>query len=238
MKELVIPDIHDSIDATQRIIDQEKPDHITFLGDWFDSWTGDVQAARRTAELAKQYLHDPNATCLLGNHDMSYGWGHLDGSFMCSGFTWSKREAIWDVLDAKDFECFQLHRWVEDAEGRPWLLSHAGFHPSYMKPIVGDGPNTRAAIDMVCDDALRKLHLGLWHPLFAAGRSRGGPARFGGINWLDWQYEFEPIEGINQLVGHTPGHQVRTKGQINLCVDTELAHYAIFEDGQLLVRSS
>ena len=38
--------------------------------------------------------------------------------------------------------------------------------------------------------------------LFAAGWDRGGTSRYGGMNWVDWRY-LAPINGINQIVGHS-----------------------------------
>ena len=38
--------------------------------------------------------------------------------------------------------------------------------------------------------------------LFGAGWDRGGFQRNGGINWVDWN-SFAPINGINQIVGHS-----------------------------------
>jgi hypothetical protein len=38
--------------------------------------------------------------------------------------------------------------------------------------------------------------------LFAAGWDRGGSSRHGGMNWVDWRY-LAPINGINQIVGHS-----------------------------------
>jgi len=46
--------------------------------------------------------------------------------------------------------------------------------------------------------------------------------------------------GLNQLVGHTPRQSVRCKNtptSQNICLDTNLRHYAVFEDGQLEIKS-
>jgi hypothetical protein len=31
----------------------------------------------------------------------------------------------------------------------------------------------------------------------------------GGITWLDWTTEFQPVPGLHQIVGHTPGEFTR-----------------------------
>jgi hypothetical protein len=61
----------------------------------------------------------------------------------------------------------------------------------------------------------------LFSDFLAWGRGRGGPARIGGLVWLDWNTEFTPIEGLNQIVGHSSGSEVRVKrgvNSINYCI--------------------
>ena len=43
--------------------------------------------------------------------------------------------------------------------------------------------------------------------IFNAGRARWGSQRVGGITWCDFEREFKPFRGINQIVGHTPQMQ-------------------------------
>jgi hypothetical protein len=71
------------------------------------------------------------------------------------------------------------------------------------------------------------------HHAFMAGVERGGPARYGGILWCDWN-AFEPIKDLPQIVGHTPGREVRYKGN-SICLDTHLHHYGLLENGELTV---
>jgi hypothetical protein len=55
---------------------------------------------------------------------------------------------------------------------------------------------------------------------------------------MDWEM-FEPVPGVNQIVGHTPGKQVREKtipGSRNLCVDVGNASVAaLLSDGNLTI---
>ena len=49
-----------------------------------------------------------------------------------------------------------------------------------------------------------------------------------------------PIPGLNQLVGHTPAQSVRhkkTPRSRNICIDTHLRHYAVFDGGKLEIKS-
>ena len=60
----------------------------------------------------------------------------------------------------------------------------------------------------------------------------------GGLNWMDWS-DLAPIPGVNQLVGHTAAETVRhkrTSNTRNICLDTNLNHYAIFEEGTLEIK--
>ena len=43
--------------------------------------------------------------------------------------------------------------------------------------------------------------------MFNAGRARWGQQRVGGLTWCDFEREFKPFRGINQIVGHTPQMQ-------------------------------
>src|ERR1039457_2099753 len=71
------------------------------------------------------------------------------------------------------------------------------------------------------------------------GVSRSGGQRIGGICWMDWD-ELVPIPGLNQLVGHTPDKSVRHKKaptSRNICLDTNLRNYAVFDGGKLEIKS-
>ena len=49
-----------------------------------------------------------------------------------------------------------------------------------------------------------------------------------------------PIPGLNQLVGYTPAQSVRykdTPASRNICLDTNLRHYAVFDGGKLEIKS-
>ena len=52
-------------------------------------------------------------------------------------------------------------------------------------------------------EANLELSVGNSHWFYRAGHARYGDQKLGGIVWLDWDLEFKPIEGLNQIVGHT-----------------------------------
>ena len=83
------------------------------------------------------------------------------------------------------------------------------------------------------------LNRGEHHGLLGRGVSRSGDQRIGGICWMDWD-ELVPIPGLNQLVGHTPDKSVRHKNTTtsrNICLDTNLRNYAVFDGGKLEIKS-
>jgi hypothetical protein len=119
-----------------------------------------------------------------------------------------------------------------------WLCSHGGIHPSLLHPFLGFDKASLLALE---EEALWKLrYCQQVTPFIAAGRGRGGPARVGGVDWLDWETEFIPINGLNQIVGHSNGKEVRVKkglDSVNYCVDTHLHHIVeVFEDGSLKIK--
>jgi len=116
-------------------------------------------------------------------------------------------------------------------------VSHAGFHPAWLVNV--EPGRYRELIDRACAKAWDCLNRGEHHFLLGRGLSRSADQNIGGINWLDWD-ELVPIPGLNQLVGHTPSQSVRYKNTStsqNICLDTNLRHYAVFEDGKLEIKS-
>jgi hypothetical protein len=236
MRWLILPDIHDKVRRANEIIEREPHDRLLLLGDFFDDFRTGVTDAADTARQVKRWLNSPNAICLLGNHDMSYGWGRQNRRLICPGYDPAKWITIHGTITSRDWQRFRLHAWLDGGE-RPWLVTHAGFHPAWLEGVAPD--QYRDFIDKLCGDAGDSLNRGEHHFLLGRGVSRSGDQAIGGINWLDWD-ELMPIGGLNQLVGHTPGQSVRRKCTAtseNICLDTNLRHYAVFENGQLEIKS-
>lgn len=236
---LIIPDIHDEIENLDAII--KKYSHIKrrlALGDWFDSFTRTDATA--TAERLKQWIEEGNES-LYGNHDIQYSFDieHL----FCSGFGAWKLKQIQNVMTRDHWDKIKLHTWFEFEDGlnlNPLLATHAGFHAELINIPMGyweDIHNVREHIDGRLDTATDLLNGGRADGLVRAGKSRGGSERYGGVTWCDFR-EFEPIPGIDQVMGHTYSryHDVRTKmthedkiPSLNVCIDTGLMHVVIVE---------
>lgn len=236
MRWLILPDIHDKIQRANRIIGLERHDRLLLMGDYFDDFRTGATDAADTAKQVRRWLDAPDTICLLGNHDMSYGWGQHNRRLICPGYDAAKWITIHGNLPARDWQEFKLHVWLEGGE-RPWLVTHAGFHESWLANV--EPHQCREHIDRLCADAWRCLNRGEQHFLLGRGLSRSGDQKIGGINWMDWE-ELVPISGLNQLTGHSPGQSVRYKNTAssqNICLDTNLRHYAVFEDGHMQIKS-
>ena len=236
MRWLILPDVHDKIRRANQIFEREPHDHLLLMGDFFDDFRTGVTDAADTARQVKRWLNVPNTTCLLGNHDMSYGWGRQNRRLICPGYDAAKWIIIHGTLTNWDWQKFKLHAWLEGDE-RPWLVSHAGLHRCLLEGK--ESGQYREFINKLCADAWNCLNRGEHHFLLGRGFSRSGDQKIGGINWMDWD-ELFPVPGLNQLVGHTPRQSVRHKDTTtsrNICLDTNLHHYAVFEDGQMEIKS-
>lgn len=211
LKTIIVPDVHHNVIRLNSIL-QEEADNRVFLGDWFDDFGDHPSHAVATAKRLEQLMLDPTNKFLYGNHDVHYAFP-LARATRCSGFTEEKLRALAPYAEGIRGR-FRLSVEVEG-----WRLSHAGFHPVY----IGIDPDT--SLDYLMADP---THIPV---LFKAGQARGGDSKVGGCTWLDWNWEFKDTPGIKQIVGHTPGEQVRKIGE-SYCLDTHLRHYGVIENGE------
>ena len=168
----------------------ERNQPVVFIGDYMDSFTRPAADQIKTVQVVTQAVKDGNATALFGNHELSYMYPEM----RCSGYEETKR-LMFQHLDVS-----MLQSYVQ-IEG--FLISHAG----------------------VSNDLLDNLGLTLGEYLEAGnfnqiGRSRGGRSAVGGLFWCDWNYDFTPVPGTNQIVGHTRGSSIRQfQDTNNWCID-------------------
>jgi len=232
---LIIPDVHEEMEMLEDAIKKygNDVDSIVVLGDYFDSFNNDGYPTPETTAMikwVKEHAYDPKYKLLLGNHDLHYGFPTVHG-IRCSGYNIQRQELIKKGLNRNDWNQLKLHCWVDG-----WLLSHAGLHYSFSHALDGISPQH---IDKICAKALERLNNCISDELIEAGEARGGRRLWGGITWLDWNQEFKPIPGLNQIVGHTKGYlPMRTKegpDSTNYCIDNGCQHVGILEDGKLQV---
>lgn len=222
MRTLIIPDLHHRTDHANHWLATQRYHKVVFLGDYFDAFEDDVNDARRTAIWLRDRIEKTDDILLIGNHDAAYMFPHED-ALECTGFTRPKATAIREVLQRRHWQRFEL---AVDVEG--WLLSHAGFHPVWI-----DAPS-RVRILARCAEAMKLARRGKVDPVLGYGEKPHGLQRFGGPLWMTWE-AFAPISGINQIVGHSQGAEVREKTgdrSQNYCLDVGNASVAaIIENG-------
>lgn len=227
MRTLIIPDIHNHTENADHWLISQRYDRVIFLGDFFDDFGDNVTDARLTAAWLRDRLDSTDDIVLLGNHDAAYMFPNLDAMY-CPGFTKAKSGAIHEVLKPKHWQRFKLAH-VEQG----WLLSHAGFHPDWTKTL------TVEQIIAVCGGAMEKASRGFVDPLLRSGYDREGVQPVGGPLWLDW-HSLLPIPGIKQIVGHTPGAEVREKHRKdseNYCLDVRNgAAVALLDEGRVSIQ--
>ena len=209
MRTLVISDVHNRIIRAQSIIDKVPHDKLVLTGDYFDSYGEGADAAeyaRNTAVwLKEKILHNPKAVALLGNHDTSYIFDN-NIHFRCSGYTPYKSIAINDVLNVEDKSKFNVYHIDQNH-----VFSHAGLTSKLWKKysLKFDEFKFSSKLEFFshvlhseAKDALEQAYINNNVELFGAGWDRGGFQQYGGINWVDWN-TFGPVNGINQIVGHS-----------------------------------
>ena len=224
MRTLIIPDLHHHTDHADHWLATQRHDRGVFLGDYFDNFGDDVSDARRTAFWLRDRIEKTDDIFLLGNHDISYMFPRAPELY-CPGFTAAKARGIGEILRPAHWQRFRL---AHDEQG--WLMSHAGFHPVWLKE-----PTVERILQR-CDEAMRHARRRVVDPILGAGEDRGGLQRFGGPLWMDWG-NLMPIPKINQIVGHTPDDDVREKITLasrNYCLDVGNASVAaILSNGKL-----
>ncbi|MBS0657748.1 MAG: metallophosphoesterase [Verrucomicrobia bacterium] len=225
MRTLIIGDLHHRTRTADAILASEPHDRVVFLGDYFDDFSDTPGDALATAAWVKQRLSEARCTLLWGNHDLPYAFDADDFPFLsCSGFQRNKLDAIKTVLGPDDWDRLQAY-----AQVGPWLISHAGFHRDLLpREIV----RNQSLLRERCTQAFHSLERREPDLVFAAGKERGGRATIGGITWCDWK-RFEGIDGVHQIVGHTPSSDEPLRhwsppGSTNYCIDYRKGHtYAV-----------
>jgi hypothetical protein len=220
MRTVVIPDVHQRVSMVEKILSRESSaQEFVFLGDWFDAWESDPEAAsfEKTCEFFRALLTShplsDRFVFLVGNHDLPYIYHNSGGSnasvkggerYSCSGFTKSKarkfRKSFYENSLRDDLFVRKL-KILHQTQGV--TLSHAGVDGR----IVRDSGSVENLVRVTAPSVwmnFRNFSFPGNELLSGCGRSRGGPDPVGGPLWLDWNSEFRPtVEVGKQLVGHT-----------------------------------
>lgn len=233
--DLIVPDVHEKVDTVQNLLER-YPDtrNNVFLGDYFDSfeWANSPKQWELTCELLVELSKNPKNILLVGNHDVHYFTDRIE--YKCSGFNPAKYRMINDILGKNWLTKNCQWCYTVQHAGRMTVLSHAGFAGKFLPPKKT--PITEDFFTDVNIEISRNYSTGTYEPRLRAGWGGGGYGT-GGINWVDWNKEFEICPRIRQIVGHTPGRTPRYKDD-NLCLDTHLNHVALMNinTGEIIIE--
>lgn len=203
---LIIPDLHHRWYQAERIISSVGADEVIFLGDYFDDFNDTPEMVRETCDWLENSVKKPNRVHLFGNHDQHYAFPYK--TFQCSGYAQWKYFIIHDTLPR---EVWDKLKWYHFLDNR-WMLSHAGLHKLNVPESILSKRNDRQVFIKELSEWLdHEIRLGFQNGakgngswIFNAGHARWGSQRVGGITWCDYQREFNPFKGMNQIMGHTP----------------------------------
>lgn len=240
MRTLIIPDIHQRIKDVDKVIDKETFDKVIFLGDYFDSFKPQGSFEKVCDWVWNKFNELKGvAIWLSGNHDISYYEEVMSHSrwasktycahkkMGCSGYTRNKGQLVKKFFkNKKDFWVnLELFHW----DGF-FLYSHAGFSNGIFRFGMSFDDNLKYF--KVCWDEIKRLDVNYSNDWIIKIGSRAGSnyVGMGGPLWLDWWDEFEPVDGVSQIVGHTICNNPQNKNN-NFCIDCCSKYYAIVENG-------
>lgn len=258
MKIICISDIHLKQFHIDKILSWEIGyDKAVFHNDIFDQFGDSVSQNGAAAIWLKNMLDDDRNVFLWSNHVMSYAFPE-NGHMSCSGFSEVKNNEIRRYLTQTDFLKHKTYFKYKNI-----LFSHAGFCRDW---FLAYEPNVKTTIDGITDfidknedNWMKVLQENKGHPIYGAGKDRGGFQKIGGCTWGDFSH-INPITDIIQVVGHTPISEptFRFKNTINeipmwrkssignikkewlmrgcvLDLDTHLNHYMVIEDDAIRI---
>lgn len=248
MKTIIISDLHNRVDWVEDALLSSllRPyDRVVFLGDYFDNYGDTPDDAMKSAIWLKQSLKMPNRIHLYGTHDLWYRFPS-NPYIGASGNTIEKYYAIQKILDSNDWNLLKLYHYEQD-----YLMTHAGIHPYLISEYVyrnrdifdkyivnnnlqlGTQDIINKIVKPATENALKRVSQGFTDTRLDAGFARGGRQPVGGIIWLDWNREFEPVPYLNQIVGHTehkyPEEKI-TENSKNYDLDTRSHNLGILEN--------
>ena len=196
MKHTFVGDLHGKWEVAEQALQNDG--HIVFVGDYLDSFNRSIDDQEKTLVTVLNAVDSGKATALYGNHELSY----LVDKHFCSGYK-SDTQRMLIPHKQRMFDLLSLWLVINDE----WWITHAGIHPKVWKAL-------NQSLDKVnLTDTTSAAH---W-----IGYSRGGRHPVGGIWWCDFNEEFEPIPGMNQIFGHSSykGYDIRIKDNTNFCID-------------------
>lgn len=203
MKYIFIGDIHGKVDAVEKALSKEGKK--IFVGDFIDSFNKTPGQHGQCFRLVLDAIKAGEAEAIYGNHELSYLYQH----HRCSGYSLDRAQIMW-AYEAEIKEHFKPYILLK----HNLLISHAGLS----EHIWVEENLTFGSLPQ----ALAEWWPNMGSPMHRIGRARGGMHKVGGMFWCDFNDEFEPITGLNQIFGHTRGQGIRRIGgeaESSWCID-------------------
>lgn len=196
MKYVFVGDIHGKTEVVEEALQREGMK--IFVGDFLDSFDRSAENQIYALTLTLDAVDKGVAKAIFGNHELSY---LMPEKHRCSG--WNAATAA-HVLHLKERMWKTMIPFLRLPSN--FLITHAGAQlvtMEYLDELEFANPNS---------------------PLHWIGRRRGGNDATGGIFWCDFNDEFVPTEGVNQIFGHTAkggekGIRRLDEESFNYCID-------------------
>lgn len=239
---LILADPHQDAEKMERIIKAEAADEVVCLGDWFDSlFCNSRSHIEQTCNLLARFVCAPNRHTLWGNHDLHYFYP--SGHSICSGYNKKNEAQINSCLGASKNVIADKFKWYIKIDD--FLCTHAGLSPHHISPLL-DVKDVDSFLNREGEMASVKLKTGQYHWFYAAGQARNGRLKKGGIVWLDFDDEFEAVDGLKQIVGHTYSKAIHPPDEDrglnpndwnDICIDCNLNQYLIIHNKKIEVKN-
>ena len=214
---VVIPDVHG------RTFWKDAKDYdcdIIFLGDYLDPYgfegINNVQALDNFKEILEFAKANKNVTLLLGNHDCEYMIGTYVCECRCDYFYFDEIRNLF--LENKNLFSFATIR--QYGNGKPYLFSHAGFNPTWVK-------YHDLVIEDLCDrdfETVMNEQKNFDAALADISSYRGGYNMAGSMVWCDITELLESkehYEKYHQIIGHTYLKKQPIGDEYFTCVDLQ-----------------
>ena len=188
-------------------------DKIIFVGDYTDSFDKtNEQILENLKEIIKfkKALGD-KVVLLLGNHDIQY----IIPNEVCSGFR-SEMKFDLENLFKENIDLFKIAHLEIGEDGSKWLWTHAGVTSGwYEKDLLRSMNNEKYRFysitseflekDREVDEIINKAFELRMDNLWNVDSHSGGMDMWAGPVWVrPFILNYWPLEGYNQIVGHTP----------------------------------
>jgi hypothetical protein len=200
MKYRFVGDIHGQINVMKQALDCDA-DRVIFVGDLVDSFRRSVPEQVECLDLALSLAGEGRVDVTWANHE----WSYLEPSMRCSGYNAAMAAMM---IDRADMIRMKFRPFIYERE---ILVTHAGLSNQLWEEF---NLNKENFIEHLAD----WTH-DLRSPYYDIGYARGGRAKVGGPLWCDFNHEFQPVPGLNQVFGHSRGVGIR-RIEDNWCIDT------------------